>query len=374
MLKRKVLYNISGWRTQRHLVVIESDDWGSIRMPSREIYDEFLRRGIRVDNDPYCRYDSLATQTDLANLFDVLSSVRDKNGNPAVITANTLSANPVFDKIEESGFMEYYYEPFTETLKRDVAHSCVFGTWQEGMRAGVFHPQSHGREHLCVKKWLEVLRNGHSSTRISFQLGTWGLTRAVDPTIDLYYMGAYDSGLDEDIEAYKSIIKDGLQLFNNIFGFSSRSFIATTYTWSPRIEPILVRNGVKYIQSTVAQKIPLDDKKIVVRKRCFQGTRSKVGLVRLMRNCYFEPSTRLGFDWVGDCLNRVENAFKWKKAANICAHRLNFIGSIDSSNTDRNLPMLRKLLQEIVKNWPDVEFVTSDQLGDIIAAKSHARE
>ena len=120
-----------GWRTKRHLVVIESDDWGTIRMPSREVYDEFLRRGIHVDRDPYCRYDNLATKHDLENLFEVLYSVKDKNGHPAVITANTLTANPVFEKIRESGFAQYYFEPFTETLKRDRTHDDVFPVWQD---------------------------------------------------------------------------------------------------------------------------------------------------------------------------------------------------------------------------------------------------
>ena len=72
MLTRKELYNIPGWHTKRHLVVIESDDWGSIRMPSREVYDEFLRRGIRVDRDPYCRYDRLESREDMSRLFEVL--------------------------------------------------------------------------------------------------------------------------------------------------------------------------------------------------------------------------------------------------------------------------------------------------------------
>ena len=36
------LLNIPGWRTKRKLVVIESDDWGAIRMPSKEIYNQFL--------------------------------------------------------------------------------------------------------------------------------------------------------------------------------------------------------------------------------------------------------------------------------------------------------------------------------------------
>lgn len=337
-------------------------------MPSREVYDAFIRRGIPVDKDPYCRFDSLATSQDLERLFEVLDSVRDKNGNPAVITANTLSANPVFDKIAESGFEQYFYEPFTETLKRDERHTNSFSIWTQGMQSGVFHPQSHGREHLNVKKWLKALRSNHPSTRIAFELGTWGLTQKIDPTIELYYMGAFDSGLKEDLIGQGEIITDGLRMFEDIFGFVSRSFIATTYTWSPAIEPELVKNGVKYIQGTVIQKIPRSDNRI---KKCwngFQGTRSKAGLVRLMRNCFFEPSISPQHDYISDCLLRVETAFKWKKAANICAHRVNFIGSVDSSNTDRTLPLFKQLLQRIVSLWPDVEFVTSDQLGDIITA------
>lgn len=372
MIRRKDLYNMFGWRTDRHLVVIESDDWGSIRMPSKEAYDTFLQHGVRVDRDPYCRYDSLATSSDLERLFEALQSVKDKYGRPAVITANTLSANPVFEKIVASGFNAYYYEPFIETLKNSMAHANAFSVWQQGMKEGVFHPQSHGREHLNVKKWLSALREGHPSTMLAFQLGTWGLTWQADASIDTYYMGAFDSGLEDDLAEYGTIISEGLGLFNEIMGYPSKSFIATTYTWSPRIEPVLVDNGVKYIQSTVAQKIPVNDKKIVVRRRCFQGSKSKAGLVRLTRNCYFEPSISPGFDWIGDCMNRMENAFKWKKAANICAHRLNFIGSIDSSNTDKNIPMLKKLLAEIVKRWPDVEFVSSDQLGDIITEQKYA--
>ena len=368
---RKELYNMFGWRTDRHLVVIESDDWGSIRMPSKAVYDEFLRHGVRVDRDPYCRYDSLATASDLERLFEALHSVKDKNGQPAVLTANTLSANPVFEKIAASGFNEYYFEPITDTLKNSPLHADAFRLWQQGMQEGVFHPQSHGREHLNVKKWLSALREQHPSTLLAFQLGTWGLTWQSDASIDHYYLGAFDSGLEEDLAEYKKIITEGLQMFNALFGYPSRSFIATTYTWNPRVESVLVRNGVKFIQSTVAQKIPVDDKKIIVRRRCFQGSKSKAGLIGLMRNCYFEPSINPRFDWVGDCMNRIEIAFKWKKAANICAHRLNFIGSIDSSNTDRNIPLLKELLKEIVKRWPDVEFLTSDQLGDIIVERKY---
>ena len=49
--------NLPGWHTRRKLVVIESDDWGSIRMPSREVKQKLQQAEQRVqilldsDND-----------------------------------------------------------------------------------------------------------------------------------------------------------------------------------------------------------------------------------------------------------------------------------------------------------------------------------
>lgn len=60
-------------------------------------------------------------------------------------------------------------------------------------------------------------------------------------------------------------------------------------------------------------------------------------------------------------------AFRWNKAAIISTHRINFIGLIDNRNREKNLKLFKILLSEIVKRWPDVEFITSEQLGDIIS-------
>ena len=360
------LLNIPGWHTNRHIVVIESDDWGSIRMPSREVYEEFLRRGVRVDKDPYCRYDSLATKEDLEALFDVLTSVKDKNGRHAVLTANAVVANPVFDKIKDSGFTEYFYEPFTETLKRDAAHDGAWELWKQGMDSGIFHPQFHGREHLNVKKWLRTLQSGEVVTRLAFDLGTFGLTSAVDARINNNYMGAFNSGLEEDTVEYDKILTEGLHLFERLFGYKSESFIATTYTWNPRIEPVLKQNGVKYLQGMVHQHIPLDDDKTFTYKKTnFTGRKSPSGLNYVTRNAYFEPA-HYENDIVDDCLNRVRLAFLWHKPAVISMHRVNVIGSIDEANRVRNLKSLKRLLKEITFRFPGVEFMSTDQLGHII--------
>ena len=46
---RKNISNIFGWSTKRKLIVIESDDWGSIRTRSKRDYDKMLRLGLNVD-------------------------------------------------------------------------------------------------------------------------------------------------------------------------------------------------------------------------------------------------------------------------------------------------------------------------------------
>ncbi len=361
------LINIPGWHTRRKIVVIESDDWGAIRMPSREIYDTMLREGIRVDRDPYCRYDGLETAEDLSRLYEVLTSVKDKNGRHPVITADAVVANPDFDAIKANGFTEYVYEPVTDTFEKSSRHNDAWAMWQEGMSQGLLHPQFHGREHLNVKKWMKALNGGDGITRRSFDYGTFGLTSDVDERIKLNYMGAFNSALKDDVEEYGVILKEGLDLFEKIFGFRSESFIATTYTWPSGIEYYLKDNGVKFLQGMVSQKIPLDDDTTFrYKNNNFLGKKSPNGLIYLQRNCYFEPAQRPDFDWFSDCLNRMAIAFRWHKPATISAHRLNFIGSIDKHNTDRTLPLFQNLLKEIVKRWQDVEFMTSDEVGNLI--------
>ncbi|MCQ2265090.1 MAG: hypothetical protein MJZ46_03490 [Bacteroidales bacterium] len=41
--------NIPGWRTNRHIIVIESDDWGSVRMSSLESFERMKQAGMPVE-------------------------------------------------------------------------------------------------------------------------------------------------------------------------------------------------------------------------------------------------------------------------------------------------------------------------------------
>ena len=159
-LKRRLI-NLPGWHTTRKIVVIDSDDWGSIALPSLEVYKSLRDSGFRMEFNPYLKYDSLASENDLDALFSILTSFKDKNGNHPVFTANTVVANPDFEKIRSSDFTEYHYELFTETLKKYPKHSKSFDLWRQGIDQCIFYPQFHAREHLNVRYWMKSLQAGH---------------------------------------------------------------------------------------------------------------------------------------------------------------------------------------------------------------------
>lgn len=355
------LINIPGWRTKKHIVVIESDDWGAIRMPSKYVYNEFIKKNFKVDKGEYNRLDSLESNDDLTALYDVLASVKDVQGNYAAFTANCVVANPDFIKIKDSGYSKYYYEPVSLTLKRYPKRDKVEALWMDGIKNNLFHPQSHGREHLNVKRWMNALQTG--STEILF---TFAHNTTYSGTGDYSFMGALDFDHTNEITDQKKILFEGLRLFAYTFGYVSKSFIAPCYVWDNKLNYILAQSGVKYIQGGVTQYIPTGGFRKYSKRYHYIGEKNISGQKYLIRNCSFEPALRFAVDEVSSTLQQVEIAFRYHKPAVICSHRVNYIGSLDENNRKTNLLSLRDLLCKILRLWPDVEFMTSDALGDLI--------
>ena len=162
------LINIPGWRTKRKIVVIESDDWGSIRMPSIDVYNAFVKKGFRVDVSDFNRLDSLESNDDLIALYEVLEVYRDMHGHHPVFTANCVVANPDFKQIKDSSFTHYYYEHVNETLKQYPRRDKVLDLWQEGIANRLFYPQFHGREHLNIIRWISALKIGSDNLKYTF--------------------------------------------------------------------------------------------------------------------------------------------------------------------------------------------------------------
>ncbi len=362
------LVNTFGWRTNKKYIILESDDWGGIRVPSKKTYDYLLKSGDIISHNPFTKYDSLASEADLSFLFEVLSKHRDYKGKNPVITANCVVANPDFKKIEASKFCSYNYELFTETLKSYPRHENSFEIWKQGMDEKVFFPQFHCREHINIARWLKSLMEKKNDAIIAFNNKMIGIGNSFSPDNKYGYMDACNYETGSESNAINEIMKQGAMLFRNIFGYDSKSFIAPCNIWGGELEYELSRSGIQYIQGNIVQKIPKQNKgtKHFGKKYHYCGQLNGNNQIYLIRNCDFEPAMNESIDWVDSCLLDISEAFKKGKPATICTHRLNYIGFIHEGNRDRNLRMLSNLLHKIMAAWPDVEFITTIELGEKI--------
>lgn len=365
----KSYINLLGWSTKRKIVVIESDDWGSIRMPSKESYLNLLKAGIPVDKCHYCRFDSLESEKDLSMLLEILYSIKDKNGNPSILTANAVVANPDFDKIRRDDFEIYSYKKITENYIENKGCENSLKLWQEGQAQKCFKVQSHSREHLNVSRWISMLKENFQETKLAFDNGVFGLSQNITSENRKSFLAALDFDSEKEATEVNLIVEDGLRIFNEIFGFQSKSFIAPNYIWSERIERTLSDNGVLYIQGPQTHSYKLLNGKNSKKRIRYFGRKNKDGQIDLARNAYFEPSQCPDKDWISQCLKDIDFAFKWNKPIVICSHRVNFMGTLDEDNRSKNLKLLRSLLKSIVNKWPDVEFMSTDKLGDLISNK-----
>jgi hypothetical protein len=366
------IYKRKGWTTNRKIVVIESDDWGSIRMPSLATLNTLLKRGVKLFPElGLDRFDTLASNDDLELLMDVLYSVKDKNNKPAKITLNCIMTNPDFIKIKESGFGEYHYELFTDTLMRYPNHNNSFELLKEGINKNVFKPQFHGREHLNVQMWLHALIKDFPGVRLAFDYHVF--CNHIDKKFDsrVKFLEAYNIKHFNEYSFIKNSIIEGLNLFEKIFGYKSQSFIAPNYVWDDKVEEYAFTNGIKYIQGGVTQRNPIyeTNKSKKHSKYHYLGEINRLGQVYLIRNCVFEPSHNKKLNSY-KCLKDIETMFNLNKPAVICSHRLNYIGELDKKNRDEGLKELSLLLKQIVKKYPMVEFMSSDQLGTLISQPS----
>lgn len=364
---RSNLKNLPGWFTNRKIVVIESDDWGSIRMPSRAVFDKLTKAGLDLssgDSSRYNKYDSLATNDDLTHLFDTLSSIKDASGNPCVLTAVSVVSNPDFEKIKASSFLQYHYEPFTETLKRYPNCENSFQIWREGIDKHLFVPQFHGREHLNVNAWLRSLRAGHKQTMMAFHQGMWGFVTSPNDNIKIQFQAAFDLETLSELENQKLIISEGLNIFRKLFDYRASYFVPPNGPFNNKLEQTAAEHGVHFMSTSKIQYEPQGNGR---QNKVYHwlGQKNRYGQRYITRNCFFEPSKQ-GQDWVDTCLRDINLAFRWHKPAVISSHRVNYIGSLDPLNRINGLKQLKNLLETIVNKWPDVEFMTSNELGSLM--------
>lgn len=356
---------------KRPVVIIESDDWGTIRMASKEVFNHLNSANPLWVNDPYLTYDALESNQDMEALFEVLVRHKDGEGKHPVITANCVGGNPDFYKIQEARFDSFFWEDFRETLKRYPASDQVFEMQHQGLRHGIFIPQFHAREHIQTSRWMNALKSGNEDLRRAFDLGLISHALPGQNTCASFFMDAFNADSSTDLERIVANCLEGLSIFGQTWGFLSKSMIAPCYYWHHSMEEKLLNKGVRAFQGLRVQKVSrLNNQPSAFRKSYhYNGERNKNGQYYFVRNCFFEPSldpVKFGPD---ACLKQIDTAIGQSGLAIISAHRLNFIGRIDSANRKNNLKSFDQLLGAIVNRYPSVNFLSTPDLVDLYEGK-----
>jgi hypothetical protein len=361
------LKNIPGWTTKRKIVVFSVDDYGNIRIASQKARENLGKVGLSINASRFEKLDGLDTANDLSALFETLSSVKDKNGRAAVFTPFANCANIDFEAVKNNNFDHYRYELLPVTLNNLEGYEGTWKLWQQGISEKIFIPQFHGREHLNIKLFNELIQKKDPMLLACIENNSYsGLQLNYYKTIHYNESFCFDK-FEENIQLEK-ILSEGLFEFENVFGYKAKNFNAPGAFEHQFLEKTMSDNGIQYIDSIVIKKEHQGDGVYKNRFR-YVGKKNQYNQIYLIRNCVFEPNLTSPSESIASCLKEIETAFFWNKPANISSHRVNFTGSVKEENRAIGNKALKGLLNEIVKRWPDVEFMSSNELGELISVK-----
>lgn len=359
------VFNIPGWSTRKKIVILESDDWGSIRMPSITAYEKLKYEGLDLDSGDLGRYnlnDTIESSKDLENLYDVLSSVTGSDGRCPVMTMLYIVGNPDFDRIKANDYSAYHWESSFETYVR-YGRNGVADLLEQGIRSNLISIQFHGREHLNVPLWMRSLAAGDKQALKAFEYGLWGYNNLNE--YNIHFQSAFDLERYEDIVQQHQCIREGLDLFQSLFGYRACFFVPPNGPYNNELSQTAAECGIKYLSLS---KKHFDVLGMGKKNMCINwlGKHNKFGQIILTRNCVFEPNLHSD-TCISRCIRQIELSFRWNKPAVISTHRVNYIGSLNENNRELGLSRLKGLLESITRRWPEVIFMSSDGLGSMIS-------
>lgn len=358
------LKNLRGWKTSKRYVAFAVDDYASIRVNSRQALENLLNSGVCL-KDTFDRLDSVETVQDLEALFEVLDSVRDGQGRPAVFTAYALSANPDCRQMLERR-ESYAYETVPATFEsltaeQAQAYAGAWSLWAEGMGRGLIRPQFHGREHFNVALLEHKLRRNAVDLQANLENRSMAGLAPESCMPDVAFTEAFGLANEEELAAHRRILAEGLDLFEQVWGFRSETFTPPAMKLHPDLFETAVQGGVRAIDKPLRFQRSLGNGR--VRKEFNKsGAGRGANHITVVRNVVFEPCQNMGFEPIGRALEQIEAAFFWGRPAIISSHRVNFCGHLDEGNRKTGLAALHALLTKIVERWPEVEFIPVDRL------------
>ena len=142
---------------RRPIVILQSDDWGRVGIPSLDVLDELRSLGFPVQRSRWDFY-GLETVEDIERLAELLTQVRDSDGRPACLTANFVMANADLRRIRTGGWQEFASISIERGFPQPWQDDLV-PAYKRAIAANVFYPSLHGFTHFNIAAMMKAFRD-----------------------------------------------------------------------------------------------------------------------------------------------------------------------------------------------------------------------
>lgn len=345
-------------RFGRPLVLLQSDDWGRVGVRDEEGCEELRAAELNLGEHPYDLY-SLETAEDVLAIAETLESVRDSVGQPACLEMNFLSANVDFQASAAQNFHQIILKPLLEGLPGRWKRPGLYEAYSQGIQKRLFTASLHGATHFCEQVLAETLKD--SGKRGELLRTLW---KAETPYVHWrmpwvgyeYWNPNRETGRQflaaKEQERWISLAADWFQQF---FGDRAVSACAPGYRANETTRCVWREQGIRIAQNGPgAMLAPRFD---------------EFGLLHTYRSIDFEPALNpeLRFE---DAVAVAKDSFAAGVPFIVSVHSINFHSTL-APFRQRTLPLLHELLCRLAKSNPELLFVNSRQLLEIVETGEH---
>jgi len=310
------------------VVIIESDDWGP--GPAEQA-------------------------SRLVEIGAVLSRYSDRDGHPPVMTISVVLGAPDVAAIQEGGFRRYQRVTLADPRYRELL--TVF---QNGVRQGVFALQLHGMEHLWPPTFMRLAQQDGAVSRWLEQ-GDYAETETLPPAVQSRWIdGSTLPSQPLDATAIAAAVREEVMTFQEIFGSSPTVAVPPTFIWNSEVERAWAADGVQFVV-TPGRRYTMRNphgQPAGVDRLMFSGEIGEGGVSYLLRDIYFEPTFGHQAEQV---LAEIRQRWRLGRPALLETHRSNFLG--EASAHQHSLQELQRLLDSVLREWPQVRFMSTEELG-----------
>jgi hypothetical protein len=345
------------WRAP---VVFQSDDWGNCSVGNRATLERLWPDAFTASASFWSR-DARESSADVESLAEVLTKFSDRDGRRPCFTLNRIVGEPAWESIESTAYREYKVMPQQADAALAVARDLASTT-------GVFENSLHGAEHLAPGRWLRLLRQGNPTLLAFFreQVIPPPAVLARFPGLGAAYLPNDD--IESKVPTLANRIDSMLAAFVGLFGKLPQGFVAPNHAWNDEVEDALSCRGIRFMQATQYRYPTWQSFEVGAWIPGFFGPSETSEVSYQIRTIDFEPAAR---QYSHDTtIRRARILLERGIPVVVNTHRANYTSSIDADMARNSRDALKALIKTMLEIRPDLSFVTSSQLDQILREHS----